>query len=232
MAEIIRRPSPPGPTEALRAAGRLLKAGQLAAVCQAEELLAAAQQQAEQLRAQAAAEAAQQAAAILAATQQQAADRLAAISAAELERWAALLMNTETALAALQPELEQRLLELTLLMTRKIIGEELRADKAAVLRLVREALSGLRRQRQLEITVHPQYAELLRARIQELKNYAKGTPAIEILADPAVGPEGCRIICDWGEIDARLETQLEALRQALSLTNQSWRPSSTTGNIT
>jgi type III secretion system HrpE/YscL family protein len=110
---------------------------------------------------------------------------------------------------------EAMLVRLAVRLAEKVIGEELRSDPGTILRIVRESLRTVRRERHLLLTVNPTEKELVRARIEELRVTLGGTREIEVAGDPKVAPGGCIVESELGIIDAQVSTQLACLEQAL-----------------
>ncbi len=100
-------------------------------------------------------------------------------------------------------------------MAEKIVGRavELRPDTVAD--IVAAALASCRpRGGAVKVRVHPDDHPHAAARASAL---AAHVPAgtLEIVADPSVPPHGCIVDTAQGRLDARLDTQLDALERAL-----------------
>jgi len=105
---------------------------------------------------------------------------------------------------------ERETAELALAVARRVIGEELRIAPDHVRSIVREVLGRARRAREVVVTVHPEDAETLRSMQAE----ADGA-RFEVREDPSLTRGGCVVRTDLGELDARVEVQLDALARAL-----------------
>jgi len=110
---------------------------------------------------------------------------------------------------------EDTMLELSVHIARKIIGEELELRPETIVGIVREVIKGTRTGRHLSLQVNESDAEYVRARIDVLKQFLAGGGEIEIVASTRVQPGGCVIESELGIIDAQLETQLQCLEDAL-----------------
>ncbi|MGE5507106.1 MAG: FliH/SctL family protein [Chitinophagales bacterium] len=102
-----------------------------------------------------------------------------------------------------------QVLKLIRKVAEKIIRAELRLDPEVVQRTVEAALRLVTERNQVLIRVNPE--ELAKAR-EGQPSYLKyfGTSSVvEICGDPAVTPGGCVIETAAGNLDARLETQLD-----------------------
>jgi type III secretion protein L len=116
---------------------------------------------------------------------------------------------------------EDTMLELSVHIARKIIGEELKLHPDTIVGIVREVIKGTRTGRHLAIQVNEEDAEYVRAKSDLLRQFLGGGAEIEIVTSSRVEPGGCVIESELGIIDARLETQLQCLEDALKRHNPS-----------
>lgn len=110
----------------------------------------------------------------------------------------------------------QDMLRLVMAISEQIVRREVAADPKVVLTIIETALQSSVRADQYRIRINPadletviQQKPLFLASISGLKN-------LSIETDAAISPGGCRIDSALGDVDATIETQLEAIRQALS----------------
>lgn len=111
-------------------------------------------------------------------------------------------------------DVERDLLKLSVRIAEKIIGKELAADKRTVTNIVSTALKHARQREKVTVSVNP--SDL--AAISEESEKFSSSERIRILdfvADPSVPAGGCVIETEVGKIDARLETQLKVIENAL-----------------
>ncbi len=111
-------------------------------------------------------------------------------------------------------ETEQDLLRLSIRLTEKILGRELKSDKKAVADIVAAALQNARQQEKLTVRVNPADLPVIEKEIENLTRTGR-TKFMDFIADPRVSEGGCLIESEVGTIDARLETQLRVLERAL-----------------
>lgn len=123
--------------------------------------------------------------------------------ALEAEARAAAHLEVEAARRAAVAEVEDAVAALAVAVARRVVGEALEARPERVRALVREALSRVRRASRVRVRVHPADAEAL-----------ADLPA-ELVPDEALARGDCVVDSDLGEVDARIEVRLEALRRAL-----------------
>jgi type III secretion protein L len=111
-------------------------------------------------------------------------------------------------------ETEQDLLVLAVKLAEKIIGREIKNDKATVVDIVSNALRNAKRQDKLTIRVSQTDYATVQEKFIELSQSSR-TSYVDIVPDPRVTLGGCIIESEVGTIDARLETQLRVLEKAL-----------------
>lgn len=93
----------------------------------------------------------------------------------------------------------------------RIIGETA-ASHSAVAGMVNQVLDSFRERDRLIVRLHPQDYELLQS--SNVDGYTPGFGAI-LRADDTIKIGGCVVESDTGYLDARLETQMACLREAL-----------------
>ena len=145
------------------------------------------------------------------------ADGLAAAVAETQRRHAALdqriaqLDSTMTALARplaeLDAQVEHQLAQLALTVARHLVRRELRIDPTQVIGILRQAVSLLpAAARDVRVHLHPEDAALV---AEKLAVPASG-PAWVVVEDPVLSRGGCRVTAENSQIDARLETRINA----------------------
>jgi type III secretion protein L len=110
--------------------------------------------------------------------------------------------------------IERDILKLSIKLAEKIIGREIQQDESARTEIVLNALRHARQQEML--TVRVSNADL--SRLEEMResiNALGRAQYIDFVADQAIVKGGCIIESASGTIDARLETQLRILENAL-----------------
>jgi type III secretion protein L len=135
--------------------------------------------------------------------------------AAGLSEWNETLIKALKSRDDLFAQSEQELLRLAIRIAQKIIGQELKTDANAIAAIVREAVKSCRRARNLVIQVNPEHELHVRERVSSFQLLLGNMAQITVIADSALTPGDCIVESDIGIIDARLETQLKSLEQAL-----------------
>jgi flagellar assembly protein FliH len=128
---------------------------------------------------------------------------------ANMARLDALYASAAQPLQALDDAVEQELAQLALVVARRVIAHELKASPERVVQAVRQAAAALpSATRELRVRLHPDDLALLR----ELD---MGETHWQLLADPSLSRGGCRLESERSRLDARLETRLAAMVDAV-----------------
>jgi type III secretion protein L len=132
-----------------------------------------------------------------------------------LSGWTETLARMTKRVDELTQNWEDTMLQLSVHIAQKIIGEELRLHPDTIISIIREAMKSTRTGKRLSIQVNDAEAVYVRSRAEQLKQFLGSIGEIEIVPSAGVTPGGCVIESELGIIDARLETQLKFLLDAL-----------------
>ena len=114
--------------------------------------------------------------------------------------------------AELDHEVEEQLIALAVALARQLVRREVRTDPGYILLAVREAMVALpAAAREIRIHVHPEDAELIR----EALSLAEQERPWQLVDDPVLTRGDCRVRSDSSQIDARLESRLNAAISAV-----------------
>jgi flagellar biosynthesis/type III secretory pathway protein FliH len=143
------------------------------------------------------------------------------IRAAE-ESYRAKLARLDALSASLQQEraeffsrIEPELVRLAIAIAEKTIQRELETQPDTVLHLLRTALKRIRDREHLRISVNPRDFDQVKQARDDLISAVDGLRKLEIVEDRRVGPGGSLIESPSGTLDARIDTQLDQISQAL-----------------
>lgn len=109
---------------------------------------------------------------------------------------------------------EPELAALSMDIARKVLKQELALSPEAVLTVVRACMHRLK-EKEARIRVNPKDLDTVRGARESFLCIADGMAEIEIVSDRRVGLGGCIVETPSGNIDARLETQLDHIEQVL-----------------
>lgn len=112
--------------------------------------------------------------------------------------------------------LERDIIRLVYDIGEKILGRELEEREDAIVDLIRQALHAAIGQK-IVILVHPSDLEAVRKNQAALMPLIDASKTLQIRGDDKVSPRGCLIETEIGTIDAQLETQLNAVKEALGI---------------
>lgn len=112
---------------------------------------------------------------------------------------------------------ERESIDLALAIAKKIVGHEIATNKEVVLSVVKEALKDVVDPEKIRIRMSPSDMEVLRDAKFQFSKYVDNIEAIIFEEDETIGCGGCVIETNLGNIDARIEKQLQAVEQALRL---------------
>ncbi len=111
-------------------------------------------------------------------------------------------------------EAEREVVAIALAIARKVLGREVRSGSEAVVDLAAAALAEARARREVVLRVSPADAAAIGAARHRLSAALARAP-LEVREDPSIEPGGAVVDTEAGRIDARVETQLEAIARAI-----------------
>ena len=110
---------------------------------------------------------------------------------------------------------EREIVELVFAITKKVIHRDIRSDDAAIEGTVLSALKLAAEKSKATLRVNPEdfdYVEELRP---EFFTAVKELKALTVTSDPSITRGGCLLESPYGDVDARVETQLDKIHQCL-----------------
>lgn len=115
-------------------------------------------------------------------------------------------------LAHLDDQVHDQIALLALRIARSVVRRELRTDPSQVIGMVRETVGLLpAATRAPRVLLHPEDAALVRERVA----VAGSEAAWSIVEDPMLARGDCRVLTDYAQVDARVETRLQEALTAL-----------------
>lgn len=111
---------------------------------------------------------------------------------------------------------ESAAVDLAFQIAEKVIGATVASDREAVLGIVSGALLRTTDRDHLVLEVNPGDFELVRESASELAARLGGINRMEVVSERRVEAGGCVVRTEAGEIDARVSSQLERVRQLLA----------------
>ena len=110
---------------------------------------------------------------------------------------------------------EEDLLKLSILVARKIVQQEIAQDRGILAKVVASAIDGISERDDIVVRLNPEDYKQVTTHKQHYLNNLNAERPINLKPDEAVSFGSCIIETVMGEIDARLETQLEEIYKRL-----------------
>jgi len=114
---------------------------------------------------------------------------------------------------------EQEIIKLAIAVAEKIIGRELETGRETIADMVKRAVAKAADREELTVRVNPDNMDSVINAKEDIVRSIKGVGKIKVLADPAVSPGGCVVEGSSGMVDARIESQVAEIEQALAEVN-------------
>ncbi len=110
-------------------------------------------------------------------------------------------------------ELENQILNLILAISRKVVKALSSEQRSVVINNVVYALRKLRKKSDVTIRVNLTNLQTISKRVNDISSLAENIENVTVVEDTTVDPGGCVVETDFGEIDARISSQLEAIER-------------------
>jgi flagellar assembly protein FliH len=111
-------------------------------------------------------------------------------------------------------EIEKEVVELALTIARQVICQEITIDKEIVVCVAREALAKVEDPGKIKIKMSPSDLQFIKETRAQLSNMIENIDHVTLEAAENIQSGGCIIETDLGEIDARIEKQLQAVEES------------------
>ena len=110
--------------------------------------------------------------------------------------------------------IEKEVVELALAIAQKVICREIATDKETVLCVAKEALAKVDDPGKIKIKMSPSDLQFFSETRYQLSNLISDIDNVTFEAEEGIQSGGCVIETDLGEIDARIERQLQAVEES------------------
>jgi flagellar assembly protein FliH len=128
-----------------------------------------------------------------------------------IERVQVILERAQNLRAEILADTEQQIIDLALLISRKVVKTISESQKTVVLQNIAQALKKVRARGTILIRVNIADLKLATEHSKTFIQMMEGAKGVQIVEDSSVDPGGCIIETDFGEIDARISSQLAEL---------------------
>jgi flagellar biosynthesis/type III secretory pathway protein FliH len=111
---------------------------------------------------------------------------------------------------------EPQLVELAFAVASRVLAHAVERDPVAAVEVAARALEAARHRIDVTLRVHPEDLVAIREAEEALEAGLARARRFQLVADPSVGRGGAVVETEAGTVDARLDRQLAALREALA----------------
>jgi flagellar assembly protein FliH len=111
-------------------------------------------------------------------------------------------------------EAEEELLKLATLISRKIVGEEIKSNKGVIGNTIRSAMKFISDKRKVRIILNPDDMDEVKKILPDISMITKGGH-FQLSEDKAVNRGGCILETGFGRINACIEDQLDNLEKEI-----------------
>jgi flagellar biosynthesis/type III secretory pathway protein FliH len=133
-----------------------------------------------------------------------------------IDNFASLINDAVKQRQVLFDEAHQKILEMVLQIAKNITFDAARIDPDITAGIIAGAISKLVDRSKIKVKVHPDQLPLMEQQIDRFKGDSTAIKEIVIEPDNRVRYGGCFIETPKGDIDARVESQMEAIAEAIS----------------
>ncbi|MEQ1604133.1 MAG: FliH/SctL family protein [Pyrinomonadaceae bacterium] len=111
----------------------------------------------------------------------------------------------------LAADIEHQLVELAILIAKKVVAREVTIDREIALTLVKVSLAKLHNRSVAEVHLNPEDYSFVKDHLDKLDFRGK----IDLVEDKSISIGGCLIHTETGDIDARIESQFDEISHGL-----------------
>lgn len=128
-----------------------------------------------------------------------------------------VLLQLENIRQETYQSIEKEVVELALAIARKVICREVEISREVVVCVAREALAKVENPGKIKIKMSPSDLQFINQTKYQLSSLFENMDNVIVEAEDSIQSGGCVIETDLGEIDARIEKQLQALEESFRL---------------
>ena len=133
-----------------------------------------------------------------------------------LDNFASLIKDIIRQREIIYDEAKQKILELVIKISRKVTFEAARIDPDITAEIISGTIKKLVDKSKIKVKVHPDHVPLIEQQIERFNGNSTIIKEIQIEGDARVRHGGCFIETPTGDIDARVESQMEIIVGALN----------------
>jgi flagellar biosynthesis/type III secretory pathway protein FliH len=114
-------------------------------------------------------------------------------------------------------KIEKEVAQLALSIAKKIVCHEVKITEETVVCVAREALSRVENPGKIKEKLNPADLQFIQDTKSQLSHFLDDVDSIRFEAEDSIRSGGCFIETDMGDIDARVETQLQAIEESFQI---------------
>ncbi len=190
-------------TAEIHTTGRIVKASEIAAIADAQQVIQKAEDEAARILSDAKAEF----------ERQKALGYQTGINAGKLEIAQQKMMQVESSVKFME-SVEDKMVDLVMKALRKCV--ETIGDKEMVVQIVHKAMTAVvRNQKQITIRVAPDMVSVVKGRLEEILSDFPSVNYAEVVEDSKLVNQACVLETEAGVVDATIDVQLEAIEKSI-----------------
>jgi flagellar assembly protein FliH len=113
-------------------------------------------------------------------------------------------------------KIEKEVAQLALSIAKKVVCHEVKTTEETVVCVAREALSRVENPGKIKVKLNPADLQFMQDTKSQLSDFLDDVESIRFEAEDSIQSGGCLIETDMGDIDARIEKQLQAIEESES----------------
>jgi flagellar assembly protein FliH len=110
---------------------------------------------------------------------------------------------------------ESAAVDLAAAIAGRLVRAELARRPELTVEWIREALQLAAGAGEIALRLHPSDAQTLERQAEQLAAVFAPAASVRIVADDSITPGGCRLVTEFGAVDAQLEAQLDRVKEEL-----------------
>jgi flagellar assembly protein FliH len=114
-------------------------------------------------------------------------------------------------------KIEKEVAQLALSIAKKIVCHEVKTTEETVVCVAREALSRVENPGKIKVKLNPADLQFMQDTKSQLSHFFDDVESIRFEAEDSIQSGGCLIETDMGDIDARIEKQLQAIEESFQI---------------
>jgi flagellar assembly protein FliH len=132
-----------------------------------------------------------------------------------IDNFASLIKDSIDQREVLYEEARRKILELIVQISKKVTFDAARVDPEITVSIISGTIDKLVDKSKIKVKVHPDHLPLIEQQIDRFKGDSTAIKQITIEPDRRVRYGGCFIETPTGDVDARVESQMEIIAEAL-----------------